>query len=368
MGATTWSLGLQVSDLVSGIGFWLYIVTTAGVYTLFWVGLLHFVLVFPEPHPVVAKHPWTIPLIYIAPFAFSFAYLARLWPQASSIFDWIDNWNFVDSVLPAVYLVLTIIIVIWSYRAIQTTASRQKIRWLLFASLVSGGGLIFLWYLPTFILGQPLINSTALGLLVLPYPLVLPIAILRYRLFDIDIIINRTLVYGLLTTIVIGLYILVVSILGTLFHTYGSFLNSLLATGLIAVLFQPLRARLQRMINRLMYGERDDPYAVLSRLGSRLEATLAPEAILPTIVETIAQALKLPYAAIALKQDDAFSITASYGLSQGKPYILPLVYQTENVGQLLLAPVLRVRFSLLLTEGYSKILPIKLVLLPILCV
>ena len=120
MGATTWSLGLQVSDLVSGIGFWLYIVTTAGVYTLFWVGLLHFVLVFPEPHPVVAKHPWTIPLIYIAPFAFSFAYLARLWPQASSIFDWIDNWNFVDSVLPAVYLVLTIIIVIWSYRAIQT--------------------------------------------------------------------------------------------------------------------------------------------------------------------------------------------------------------------------------------------------------
>ena len=42
MGATTWSLGLQVSDLVNGIGFWLYIVTTAGVYTLFWVGLLHF--------------------------------------------------------------------------------------------------------------------------------------------------------------------------------------------------------------------------------------------------------------------------------------------------------------------------------------
>jgi two-component system, NarL family, sensor kinase len=338
MGATTWSLGLQVSDLVNGIGFWLYIVTTAGVYTLFWVGLLHFVLVFPEPHPVVAKYPWTIPFIYIAPFAFSLAYLARLWPQASSIFDWMDNWSFVESVLPAVYLVLTIIIVIWSYRAIHTTASRQKIRWLLFASLVSGGGLIFLWYLPTFILGQPLINSTALGLLVLPYPLILPIAILRYRLFDIDIIINRTLVYGLLTTIVVGLYVLVVSILGTLLHTYGSFLNSLLATGLIAVLFQPLRARLQRMINRLMYGERDDPYAVLSRLGSRLEATFAPEAVLPTIVETIAQALKLPYAAITLKQDDAFSITASYGLSQGKPYILPLVYQTENVGQLLLAP------------------------------
>jgi signal transduction histidine kinase len=133
-------------------------------------------------------------------------------------------------------------------------------------------------------------------------------------------------------------YVLVVGILSTLLHTFGNFLIALLATGLIAVLFQPLRARLQRMINRLMYGERDDPYAVLSRLGSRLEATLAPEAILPTLVETVAQALKLPYVAIALKKGDEFSLTASYGLSQDSPFILPLVYQTETIGQLRLSP------------------------------
>src|SRR5207247_4889189 len=125
--------------------------------------------------------------------------------------------------------------------------------------------------------------------------------------------------------------------LGVLFQTRGNLLISLIATGLVAVLFQPLRNRLQQGVNRLMYGERDDPYAVLTRLGQRLEVTLAPEAVLPTIVETIAQALKLPYVAIASKQDDAFSITASYGLSQGKPLILPLVYQAEIIGQLLLA-------------------------------
>ena len=85
---------------------------------------------------------------------------------------------------------------------------------------------------------------------------------LRYRLWEMDLLINRTLVYGLLTILVVGLYVLVVSIPGTLLHTYGNVLNSVLATGLIAVLFQPLRARLQSMINRLMYGERDDPYAV----------------------------------------------------------------------------------------------------------
>jgi hypothetical protein len=120
------------------------------------------------------------------------------------------------------------------------------------------------------------------------FPLFIGIAILRHRLWDIDIIIKRTLVYGTLTLSVIGLYVLVVVGLGTLIQVQGNIVLSLLATGLIAVLFQPLRLRLQRGVNRLLYGERDDPYAVLSRLGNRLEATLVPEKVLPTIVETIA--------------------------------------------------------------------------------
>src|SRR5215210_5924164 len=118
------------------------------------------------------------------------------------------------------------------------------------------------------------------------------IAILRHRLYDIDRLINRTLVYGSLTACVVGIYVLAVGGLGTLIQARGNLAVSLLATGVVAVLFQPLRNRLQRGVNRLMYGERDDPYAVLSRLGRRVEATIAPEAALTTIVETIAQALK----------------------------------------------------------------------------
>jgi signal transduction histidine kinase len=73
-------------------------------------------------------------------------------------------------------------------------------------------------------------------------------------------------------------------------------------------------------------------------MASRLDATLAPESVLPTIVETVAQALKLPYAAIGLKQGDEFSLTASYGHPQDNPFILPLVYHTETIGQLRLSP------------------------------
>jgi len=104
--------------------------------------------------------------------------------------------------------------------------------------------------------------------------------------------------------------------------------------------FQPLRDRLQRGVNRLMYGERDDPYSVLSRLGQRLEAALAPDAMLATIVETVKESLKLPYVAIALKLEDtdAFSVAASAGAPVAGPLTLPLVYQNETVGQLILAP------------------------------
>ena len=91
----------------------------------------------------------------------------------------------------------------------------------------------------------------------------------------------------------------------------GNLFISLLATGLVAVLFHPLRERLQQAVNRLMFGERDDPYRILSRLGSRLEATLTSAEVLPTIVETVAQALKLPYAAITWEQGAAILRTRS---------------------------------------------------------
>ncbi len=164
------------------------------------------------------------------------------------------------------------------------------------------------------------------------------IAILRYRLYDIDLLMHRTLVYGALSACVIGTYVLAVVGLGALFQARGNLGISLLATVVVAVLFQPLRSRLQRGVSRLIYGERDDPSAVTSRLGRRLEATLSPEAVLPTVVETIAQALKLPYVAILLKEGEGFRSAAAYGLPRTEPEALPLIYQREEIGRLVIAP------------------------------
>jgi signal transduction histidine kinase len=174
-----------------------------------------------------------------------------------------------------------------------------------------------------------------------PISLGIGVAVLRYRLWDIDVVINRTLVYGTLTASVVGLYVVIVGYLGALLRTGSNLLISLVATGLVAILFQPLRGWLQRGVNRLLYGQRDEPYAVVARLGRRLEGTLAPDATLVAIVETVAQALKLPYAAITLAhgaEGSDFQTAAAFGLPVENPFTLPLTYQAEPVGQLLLAP------------------------------
>lgn len=253
---------------------------------------------------------------------------------------------------------------IYRYTLVSDHVQRQQCKWLIFGFALALLIDITYFGLPGLFpalaaASSPyrLLYATVRELFLVSIPLAIGIAILRYRLWDIDLIIKRTLVYGTLTLSVIGLYVLVVVGLGTLIQAQGNVLLSLLATGVIAILFQPLRLRLQRGVNRLMYGERDDPYVVLTHLGSRLEATLVPEKVLPTIVETVAQALKLPYVAIALVSDQSQftgtavrsvgertgaetempEIVASYGEPPPEPLRVPLVYQAETIGYLLLA-------------------------------
>jgi signal transduction histidine kinase len=239
-------------------------------------------------------------------------------------------------------LIMGISSLVLRYRS-SSTQVQQQIKWLLWWA-VTFVLMMPLYYLILF--GIPIGNAqiTALIPLLLYFNLgglliaAIGIAILRYRLFDIDLLLNRTLVYGMLIGIVVSAYVLTVGLISEQFRSSQSPIIAILATGLVALLFNPLRQRLQRGVNQLLYGKRDDPYAVLSRLGQRLEAAYAPESILPTIVETVAQTLKLPHVAITLNQGGEFKTAAQFGSSRNELITLPLNYQGEPVGELILAP------------------------------
>jgi signal transduction histidine kinase len=139
-----------------------------------------------------------------------------------------------------------------------------------------------------------LIGLTAFLLL----PVATAIAIVRYRLYEIDVIVSRTLLYGALTAIVIVAYVAVIWLASVVLRHQAGLGAAVLATGLIALAVDPLRTRLQARVNRLVYGARGDPDTAMAAVATRLARVSEPSATLPAVVETIAATLRLPYVAI----------------------------------------------------------------------
>jgi signal transduction histidine kinase len=255
-------------------------------------------------------------------------------PGSEPFFDAI--WN-VLTILSAAAVLLVPIAMFLRYRRSQGV-ERIQMRWPIAAIILYIFlGIIFLILpgLTTFDaqLGYPITWSLAML-----FPISIGIAILRYRLFDIDIIINRTLVYGSLTILIFATYLAIVAGLGYMFQTQTNVLSGLAAAGIIAVLFQPLRERLQRGVNRLLYGERDDPATVLTRLAQQVETADTPTDVLPNLVQTIAHALKIPHVAIWLPvPENQFEPAAVWGESRDQVEILSLTYQNETIGRLVVA-------------------------------
>jgi signal transduction histidine kinase len=209
---------------------------------------------------------------------------------------------------------------------------RQQLRWI-GGSLVFGVGLGLLAAISWGVFAYSFVLfATAL----LALPVGTAVAILKYRLYEIDLVVNRAIVYGVLTVCVVASYVLVVGIIGATLSDRGDLVLSLAVTGVVAVCFQPLRERVQRFVNQLMYGQRDDPYAALARFGRRLETSLGADSVLPTVVETVGQTLKLQYVAVTLAASD--EVAAEYGRPVGAPLAFPLVHHGIAVGELRLAP------------------------------
>lgn len=342
LGSMGWAFGVQIGDIVTGTGWWIYRFATEGTYLLAWLGFLHFALVFPRPHPLIANRLRWLLFIYPVGYGIHVSYLIASRLMADNILLYMGSRADAANLVVLACLLLSSSAMLSNYVVQRDRVKQQQIRIVVISSTIVTVLAIVLWAVPAVLFEQHIFSSNLMGIIGLVIPIAIGISIQRYRLWEVDALINRTFVYFSLTIIVAGIYILVVGTLGALFQTEANLFVSLLATGLVAVSFQPLREHLQRGVNRLLYGERDDPYAVLGRLAERLEVVVASESVLPTIVETVAEALKLPYVAIALKKGESLRIEAEYARTpdHGEPAdaeILPLVYQSETIGQLILA-------------------------------
>ncbi|TMR20568.1 two-component sensor histidine kinase [Nonomuraea turkmeniaca] len=168
-------------------------------------------------------------------------------------------------------------------------------------------------------------------------PAAVVVAILRHQLLDIRLVFSRTVLYTLLTGAVMLAYVSLVAVLDTVVRQRAGPGNSITATVLIAIGFNPLRVRLQRGVDRILYGDRADPVRAVSRVGERLGAGL------PGVLEAVREALRMPYAALRTTAPEGHAPQDGHGtvaVSGTAPqslqslHAIPLVYGDERVGEL----------------------------------
>jgi signal transduction histidine kinase len=176
---------------------------------------------------------------------------------------------------------------------------RQQIKWLAFVGATFLAELVL-----TMSVGIPLQDSAAVqGLgnwmfalmfltLALGIPAACAVAILKFRLYDIDVVISKTVVYAVLAAFITAVYTLVVAGVGAVARSGGrpSLGLSIVATALVAVVFQPVREHAQRLANRLVYGSRVTPYQALSQLSERVAGTYGTGKLLPMMARIMAEA------------------------------------------------------------------------------
>ena len=239
------------------------------------------------------------------------------------------------------------------------TVEREQLKWLVYA-----GGLIAAAALAVILIGsigpggdtvnnlQNAITSGAVALV----PIAVAIAIFRYHLYDIDVVINKTLVYGSLAVFITGVYVAIVVGIGSLAQRGArpSLGLSIVATAVVAVAFQPVRERVQRLANRLVYGRRATPYEVLADFAGRMAGAYAAEDLLPRMARILAEGTGATRADVWLKSGEVFhdgaawppeaaplpparATAADVPAYPAADRILPVRYQGEVLGALSVA-------------------------------
>jgi signal transduction histidine kinase len=168
---------------------------------------------------------------------------------------------------------------------------RQQIKWFGFAVSI----LVFYFLIDAVFTALELprgfwLNTAGAVIAFGSLPVGIGIGILRHRLYDIDVVINKTVLFGLLAAFITAIYVGIVIGIGSLVGGRGNLFLSIVATAVVAVAFQPIRARAGHFANRLVYGKRATPYEVLSTFSDHLGEGYSTEDILPRIARMIGEA------------------------------------------------------------------------------
>ena len=207
-------------------------------------------------------------------------------------------------------LVLSAVSVVVRFRG-SSGDERQQLKWFVAAAAVVAVSITL------GIFSEAIAASVAASLSLAFMDVAIAIAILKYRLYDIDLIIGKTIVYGLLAAFITAIYVVLVVVIGAFIGVTEGL--SLLATAIVAVAFQPIRQRAQRIANRLVYGKRATPYEVLSEFSEHVGETYSGEDVLQRMVRLLADGTGARTTVVWLRIDSELRPAARWPVNGDSP-------------------------------------------------
>ncbi|MFA1550026.1 sensor histidine kinase [Actinomadura chokoriensis] len=311
-----------VAGFVNWLGTWLWAVDT---YAL----TLVLPLIFPDGR-LVSR--WFRPVLVIACLLPAVVCVhLTIDPDVRGWHNGVSVYPFGEIPLPITVLIigtLTAGLLSMLVRFIRSAPDvRRQIAWVVYPGIVAEAVVYVAENSPV---GDPLRNITIVAV-----PICIAIAITRYRLYDIDLVVSRTLVYAGLVVVITGVYFALVGSASLLAHGKGGALTGLAGAIAAGAVFEPVRRRLQRTVDGLIHGERD-PYRIADRLNRRLQTAADPGAALAAAAEVSRSALHATGVVIEVLDRDGRTISAEDGVLGARPQLIPLVWHGEPVGRLLL--------------------------------
>ena len=161
-------------------------------------------------------------------------------------------------------------------------------------------------------------------------PIAIGVSILRYHLFDIDVVINRAVLFGALAVFITVVYVAIVAGVGAVVGGQASPLLSAAAAAVVALAFQPARRRAQRFADRLVYGKRATPYEVLSEFSDRLGNTYANEELLPRMARALGEGTGAARADVWVRVGDELRPEAAWPDDAAPPSPRPASLEEEE--------------------------------------
>jgi signal transduction histidine kinase len=186
-------------------------------------------------------------------------------------------------------LLLAVTELVWRWRH-GDALGRQRLAWFALAFVFP----VLVLALSFWDLGRPWIFA----LVSLPLPVAIGVACLQHKLYDVDLVVNRSLTYGALSLAIAGLYALTVGAMGAMLRRQGAGWLPWVAAGVVAVSFAPLRDALQRFANRITYGQWSQPVEVLAATGRRLVDATDVSGLLQSLADGLREGLRMGYVEI----------------------------------------------------------------------